>query len=92
MSGEYSSFFDSEEDKPKDNKEISIETVKSGRTQIELVADGICSVFKEFEKNNSMKLPYKVFQQPLPTQCYFDYDWDNPDMLCGKVVELKRKV
>lgn len=77
-------------------KELAtIETIKSDKTQIELIAKAICEMFKKLydyklpDNKRLINKPHKVFQQPLPTKCFFDFSWDDNDVLAGNVVDLK---
>lgn len=79
------------------HKELAaMETIKSDKTQIDLIAKAICEIFKilyDYKLPGNKRLiykPHKVFQQPLPTKCYFDFSWDDNDALAGNVVDLKR--
>lgn len=119
MDGEYTSFYDSEDEKEGlknvDNKEqkssedkvkdvifiseiFSVEEedkmisgLKSGFTQIELLAKGIKQVFDYLIQLGITEYPHKVFQSPLPNQCYFDFDWNDNSGLGGKIKELHGK-
>lgn len=61
-----------------------LELSASRLTQLELVVKEICSCYE----NAGMEHPRVLFQQPLPSNCCYDYDWTNNT---GKYVELKPK-
>jgi S-DNA-T family DNA segregation ATPase FtsK/SpoIIIE len=52
-------------------------TEQSGVTQIKLLSEVISQDVWKSEKCANISTPHKVFQQPMPSHCWFNFDWEH---------------
>ncbi len=77
--GEYEPFYISTEDNEKEKK--ANKARKYGKTQLE----GMISIIRQVNDKMNIKGAKKVFQSPLPTECWLDYDYSNGNTtICKK--------
>lgn len=96
VSGEYSLFYDSEKFKKMEERKDGCadsedfsdinsdkkEKKKAGITQLKALV-GQIRLCDEFCREKGLwKEPHCVFQQPLPTACYYDFDWNTGSGNC----------
>lgn len=71
--GEYKAFYDSKKQEGIELGGMESDETKSGATQIDYLCAAIKNVFEEWHSNHEK--PHQVFEQPLPTHCW--YNWEN---------------
>ena len=77
--GEYEPFYVSTEDNKKEQDKNN--ALKYGKTQLE----GMISIIRQVNDKMNIKRAKKVFQSPLPTECWLDYDYSNGNTtICKK--------
>lgn len=76
---------DDESQKTQSFDEITEDTPISNMTQLQAFVD----VIRSCAKDCNFHPPHQVFQQPLPTNCYYDYNWLAPDSSTYKKLSTK---
>ena len=76
------------EDESATETEIFIKKEKTGITQLKALVDQIKACDELCRKNGLWDEPHCVFQQPLPTACYYDFDWTNGTGVCRSMDSL----
>lgn len=77
----------SENDSVKET-EIFVKKEKTGITQLKALVDQIKACDELCRSNGLWDEPHCVFQQPLPTACYYDFDWEKGTGVCKNMDSL----
>lgn len=77
-----------EPDKALSDTELASEKVKTGITQLKTLVDQIKACDELCRKNGLWEEPHCVFQQPLPTACFYDYNWATGTGICKNMDHL----